>query len=229
MNLDNFSFIYLVLLVTFHQKPTAPPKPKPAPSQKPVAPTFRQVTRPAEPAKPTNSTAKPDSFALSLLASGAESHKRVAMLESTLDWRYLSKANLSFRPTSALGQKALEATLRSAQATLTLTKDGQARLGVTTPGKDPLPRATTIADTKTLFAVRYDTDGKPTSATERALAPSNPTLVQTGARQVLAALPPPVAALLLGHDPLEDAGSEGRLLSVELAGNVTVLREVGLS
>ena len=68
----------------------------------------------------------------------------MVVLETRLDWRYLSKGNLSLRPTSIQGQKALEAALRSAQGTLTLTKDGQARLEVTTPGKDALPRAKTL-------------------------------------------------------------------------------------
>ena len=156
-------------LVSLPQKPTTPPKPKPAPAQKPVTPTARPVTRPAEPAKPTTST-KLDSSALALLTAGAESHKRVAALESTLDWRYVSKANLSARPTSAQGQKALEAALRSAQGTLILTKDGQARLEVTTPGKDALPRAKTLTDTKKLYAYRDDNDGELAALTERAFA-----------------------------------------------------------
>ena len=102
-----------------------------------------------------------------MLVSGAESHKRVVSLESTLDWRNLSKANLALRPTSAQGQKALEGALRSAQGTLTLTKDGQARLEVTTPGRDALPRAKTLTDTKKLYAYRYDMDGKLAAVTER--------------------------------------------------------------
>jgi outer membrane lipoprotein-sorting protein len=237
----------LVSLVTLPQKPTAPPKPKPAPAQKPVAPTARPVTRPAEPAKPTTPITRTDSSALALLTTGAEAYSKLTSLEAALDWRYLGKANLSARPTSLQGQKALEAALRSAQATLTLTKDGQARLDVSAPGKDTLPRATTVTDRKQLYVLRYDNEGKLTAATERALAQggqekafaANPALSQTGARQVLAALPPPVAALLLGRDPLEDARNEGRLLSVELAGTATVagvactavtatLREVGL-
>ena len=71
-------------------------------------------------------TAKSDSYALALLTAGAESHGRVASLEGTLDWRYLSKANLSFRPTSVQGQKALEAALRTAQGMLTI--DGRKRV-----------------------------------------------------------------------------------------------------
>ncbi|WP_395145645.1 hypothetical protein [Armatimonas sp.] len=69
----------------------------------------------------------------------------MAALESTLDWRYRPKANLITRPTSTQGQKALEGALHSAQGTLT--------------------------DTKTLYAYRYDNDGKLTTATVRALAP----------------------------------------------------------
>ncbi len=157
----------LVSLITFSQK-LMPPKPKPAPAQKPVTPTARPATRPAEPTQPNTHIIKTDSSALPLLASGAESHKRMTMLESTLDWRYLSKANLSFHPTSTSGQKALDAALRSAQGTLTLTKDGQARLEVTTPGKDALPRATTLTDTKKLYTFRYDNDGKLAATTERA-------------------------------------------------------------
>ena len=164
-------FTPLISLATLPQKPTAPPKPKLAPAQKPVTPTARPVTRPAQPVKPTTSTTKLDSSTLALLTTGAESHGRVVTLESTLDWRYLSKANLSFRPTSTQGQKALEAALRSAQGTLTLTRDGQARLEVTTPGKDALPRAKTLTDTKKLYAYRYDNDGKLAAITERALAP----------------------------------------------------------
>ncbi|WP_395146469.1 hypothetical protein [Armatimonas sp.] len=154
----------LISLVTLPQKPTTSLKTKLAPAQ--------NVTPIACPVEPAKSTTKLDSSALALLSSGAESHKRVAMLESTLDWRYLSKANLSARPTSAQGQKALEAALRTAQATLTLTKDGQARLDVTTPGKDALPRAKTFTDTKKLYGYRYDNDGKLAAITERALAPN---------------------------------------------------------
>ena len=156
-----------ISLVTLLQKPTAPPKPKPAPVQKPVTPTARPVTRPAEPDKATTPTTKTDSSALALLATGAEAYSKLTSLEAALDWRYLSKANLAARPTSAQGQKNLDAALRSAQGTLTLTKDGQARLEVTTPGKDALPRAKTLTDTKKLYAYRYDMDGKLAAVTER--------------------------------------------------------------
>ena len=64
----------------------------------------------------------------------------------------------------------LEAALHSAQGTLTFTKDDQARLEVTTPGKDALPRAKTLTDTKKLYAYRYDNDGKLAATTERAFA-----------------------------------------------------------
>jgi hypothetical protein len=134
----------LVSLVTLPQKPTAPPKPKPAPAQRPVTPTARPVTRPAEPAKPTTAITRTDSSALVLFTTGAEAYSKLTSLEAALDWRYLSKANLAARPTSAQGQKALETALRSAQGTLILTKEGQARLEVTTPGKDALPRAKTL-------------------------------------------------------------------------------------
>ena len=245
--LVNVTLLPLPSLVAFPQKPTAPPKPNPAPSQKPVTPTQRSIPRPGDPAKPTAPTTKADSSALVLLVAGADAHGKVTSILTTLEWRYLSKANLSLRPTSAQGQRALDAALRSAQGTLTLTRDGQARLDVGAPGKDTLPRASTLTDTKKLYAYRYDSDGKLAAITERALAPEgmekaltqSVALSQTGARQVLAALTPPVTALLLGRDPLEDARSEGRLLSVELAGTATVagvactavtatLREVGL-
>ncbi|WP_394793927.1 hypothetical protein [Armatimonas sp.] len=140
-------------------------------SQNSVTPTVRLVTRSVESDKPTDLPTNTDSAALNLLISGAEEHRKLTSLETTLDWRYLSKANLSLRLTSAQGQKALKAFLRTAQGTLTLTKNGQARLEVTTPGNDPLRRATTVTDTKKLYTFRYDNDGKLAAITERALAP----------------------------------------------------------
>ena len=131
----------LVSLALPSQKQATPPKPKPAPAQKAVTPTTRPTPpRPTEPVKqptqPGSPNLKSDPAALGLLTSSADSHRKLTSLQTTLDWRYLSKANLAFRPISAQGQKALEGALRSAQGTLTLTRDGQARLEVTTPGKD---------------------------------------------------------------------------------------------